>query len=177
MSVDLSIKLVAPVSIQDSLSKIGEGLRDVLGLSGSPVIGAESYVNGVRHSLTQTMIAPEGSASLFRIEREPELVNVGTYFVEQPLLASDEQGSHIYVNVGSERSPLEYALAAAIAATFARELGTPVIDNTPFYTEVMSQSAETFISRIRVTGEFCDYRAAAKVFYERLPKRRRSSTQ
>jgi hypothetical protein len=170
VSVDLDVKLIRPIAIQDVLPKIGTALQETLGLSFLPRIVACEYVEGARRPLRQEMIALEMNSVLFQIENEPEVAYVGTYVIEHPTLASEEQGAYVYINVSSQRSPLEYALAAAAAAGLACELDTLVIDSTPFYTEALSQSAQSFIKRIKVNGRFHDYRAAAEVFYDALPK-------
>ena len=170
MSISLTVKLVKPIVISAVLPKIGAALREVLGLSFTPTIVAEEYVSRARVPLRSDTISLESGMIFFEVANEPEIASVVTYQTEHPLLSSEEQGVFTGVEVGSQRSPLEYALAAAVAAAFGRESGAPVDDYVPFFSEALSQSPDSFINAIRVGGAFDDYRVAAQTFYESLPR-------
>jgi hypothetical protein len=169
MSISLTLKLVTPLPIGAMLPKIGVALQEVLRLSETPLIIAEGYVNRIRSPLRSDTLSLGSGTIFFEIINEPEIASVVVYEIQHPLLSNEEQGVFTSVHVSSFRTPLEYALVAAVAASFSRELDTPVIDNRPFFTEVLSQSADSFVEAIKVKDVFEDYRLAAQAFYSLLP--------
>jgi hypothetical protein len=70
------------------------------------------------------------------------------------------------IGVGSGRTPVDFAIAAAVSAALACESNTDVVDDMPFFTEEFEQSADRFIEAVRVKGTFNDYRTAARTFFE-----------
>ena len=170
MSVDLDVNLREPVAFSIVLPKVATTVREILGLSFIPQIVAEDYVSRIRVPLSSEKLCHGSSEVLIGIPGEPETASVGTYLIDEPQLPRAEQGVYAYVNVSWERSPLEYALAAAFAVTLGRELGVPVIDDACFYTSALSLGANEFIDVIRVGEVYDDYRVAAQVFYDALPR-------
>lgn len=178
MSIDLNLKLTRPVEIDPLLPQISTFLRVILGQVNIPNISAVGYDhdNEVFVPLKSRVIDLSSGESLFKIDidDEPEIVGVGVVQIEHPQLSDEEQGLFVYVNSGSQRTPLEFALMAAVAAAISYHLDTPVIDDRPFFTDIESQSANEFVDTIKVKGLFEDYRIAAQCFYESLPLREKN---
>ena len=175
MSIDLNLKLIRPVKIDLLLPQVSKILKVILGQANIPNITAVGYDYDNKDfvPLKSNVIDLSSGMILFKmdIDEEPEIVNVGVVQIEHPQLSDEEQGSFIYVNSGSQRTPLEFALMAAVAAAIGCYLDTPVIDDRPFFTAIQNQSANEFVNAIKVKDFFNDYRTASQVFYQSLPLR------
>jgi len=178
MSIDLNLKLTRPVEIDPLLPQISTFLRVILGQANIPNISAVGYDynNEMFVPLKSSVIDLSSDTIFFKvdIDDEPEIANVGVIQIDQPELSDEEQGFFVYVNSGSQRTPLEFALMAAVAAAIGYHLDTPVIDDRPFFTDIESQSANEFVNAIKVKALFDDYRMAAQSFYESLPLREKN---
>lgn len=179
MSIDLNLKLTRPVEIDPLLPQISTFLRVILGQANIPNISAVGYDhdNEMFVPLKSRVIDLSSDTIFFKIDidDEPEIANVGVVQIEHPQLSDEEQGLLVYVNSGSQRTPLEFALVAAVAAAIGYHLDTPVIDDMPFFTTgIDGQSANEFVNAIKVKGIFDDYRTAAQSFYESLPLREKT---
>jgi hypothetical protein len=168
--VSLNLKLVKPLAISTLIAETSSALQEILRLSFTPIIVAEEYVNQKRIPLRSEEVRSDSGMLFLEILNEPEVVSIVTFEVEHPLLSDEEQGAFIGISANTWRTPLEDALAAAVAVAFARKLGTVIEDNACVYSPVLSQSAESFIDAVKVKEPFDDYRVAAQRFYEALPQ-------
>jgi hypothetical protein len=168
MSVSLGVKLTKLMYINVVLPEIAEVLQEILGLPFKPSVTAEGFVNRRRMPLRSNIIGQESEMILFEIENEQAVVGVTVYRREADHLPGEEEGVYAAIEVSAWRSPLEYALAASIAAAFGRQCSTPITDYMPFYTKTFRQSANEFIDSIKVLGTFTDYQTAGQVFYDSL---------
>lgn len=169
--LSLVLKQKRPLIIEGTLrEEIGTALQEMLGLVSRPTIVAKEYVRGTHVRVESYELSPASNRILFEIIGEPESATITTYEVDEPLLLSDdEQGSFVSVSPATMRTPLEAALAAAVALVFGRKLGSEIEDSATFYTCEMHQWPESFFNAVRVSRKFDDYRAAADEFYGKLP--------
>lgn len=172
MSISIDIKLTTPIDIITVLPNIGTALREILGLTFTPRLKAEEYINGRLSPLRDGKLHVETNVILIGIAKEPETASLGVYEVNSSQLSEEENGAFVYISSENQRNALELALVAAVAIALGRELGMPVIDDTPFYTDVLSQSVDNFVQAIRVKGYYDDYHVSSKVFYDALLKER-----
>jgi|SRR5215213_205035 len=168
MSIGLVVKLTHSVPVEEVLSEIGRTLKEILGLSFIPQVVAEEYSNREWGPLRAAVIAYSSSIIGFTIIGEPETAAVFTHVRNGGDRPIEEQGIFVTVEVAGIRTPLAFALVAAIAITIGRECTTEITDNMPFFSKNFDQSAESFVTNIKLDGYYDDYRAAAQNFYFEL---------
>jgi len=170
MSISLSVKLTKPMFISAVLPDVVEALQEILGLSFRPSVIAEHFLNRKRVPLQSNVIDQESKMILFEIINERAVVSISVYRRDLDHEPGEEGGVFATIDVSAWRSPLEYALAAAVAAAFGHQCNTMITDYMPFYTRRFNQSADRFVNSIKVEGTFTDYQTAGQVFYDSLPK-------
>ena len=169
MSIGLEVKLTKAISVPVLLPNIGTALRDILGLLFIPDIVAEEYVDQTWVPVRSDLLTDESKLIGFLIAGEPETVSIFVSYRGGDDRPENEWGSFAVIEVTGTRTPLIFALTAAVAAALGRECGTDVTDNMPFFSHTLDQSADHFVNAIKVKDQFDDYRAAAKAFYKSLP--------
>jgi hypothetical protein len=181
MSVSLKLELVKPIDVGSLMPEIGSILKALLGLTFDPVIRTETMAGQETISL-QTPHIESGTGDIrINIVGEPEAVTVYPFTVPfspyagppytepiPPESIIDKLMIGIYPDTC--RTPLELALAAAIAVAFGRHLGSEVVDPIPFFTKDLFHPANSFFSQVKVDRQFDNYRTAAQEFYDNLPK-------
>lgn len=186
MSVSLKLELVKPVPISALLPEISGALRTILGLTSDPVLTVEVVSDKEAVSPQSFQIESGAEDVKIGIAGEPEAVTVYPFTIQvspyavppytEPIpLKSIKDKLLVGLYPESCRTPLELALAAAIAVSFSKYLGSEIVDPIPFYTEGVYHTADNFLSHIKVDRQFDDYRVAAQRFYDRLPKARGQS--
>jgi hypothetical protein len=181
MSISLKLELVKPIPISNLLSEIGEALRAILGLKFDPVITAEVVSTKETAALQSFQIEAGAEDVKIGIAGEPETVTVYPFTVPVSPYAAppytepiplESIKDKLLVGIYPETcgTPLELALAAAIAVSFSKHLESEIVDSIPFYTEGLYHTADNFLSHVKVDHQFDDYRVAAQRFYDRLPK-------
>lgn len=157
MSVDLGAVLVRAISLERLTAAAGTELMNLLGLKALPQLGVRGRYGVV------TVLGPETREQLLcSIENEPEVVAIG--------VIHGEVDPEAYFNVATCRTPLEYALALALAITVARANRGVVSDDAMFYVKEMSNAADDLSRSLRVASGKSDLREAAQAFYEGLYK-------
>ena len=179
MSIDLNVKMRRPVEVDPLLPQISTFLRVILGQANIPNIIAVTYDydNEVFVPIKSRVIDLSSGEILFKIDIDdgPEIAGVGVVRIEDPQLSNEEQGLFAYVSSSSQRTPLEFALIAAVAAAISASLDSPVIDDMPFFTTTQSQSANQFVNAIKAKVSFGNYKLAAQFFYDSLSLLRKNS--
>jgi hypothetical protein len=181
MSVSLKLELVKPLDVGSLLPEIGSILMVMLGLTFDPVIRAETMAGQAIIPLQVPDIKSEAGDIKIKIVGEPETVTVypfsvpfspyaGPPYTEPIPLESIIDKIMVGIYPETCRTPLELALAAAIAVSFGRYLESEIVDPIPFFTRDLYPQADSFLSQIKVSRQFDDYRLAAQEFYDNLPK-------
>jgi hypothetical protein len=165
VSIDLYIHLTRPLSLRPLLPKAGALLADMLGVSSVPELTVHALEDG-RCDPVEYDELHEGSSPLFLVSMvgEPEAVGVSSV------------GEHVALEMGAQRTYLEFALGAALAIALARELGVESIeDDWRFYGDEVQISPEDLLRRLRLAGSGSDYREAAEQLTCRLDREIRSA--
>jgi len=169
MPISLRVKPIEePIKTSELLPKVSAALKEILGLPDPPRIVVEEWTFGrLAASPPQTISTKSGMVS-FRIPGDPDEVAYLYCYRSAVHEPSDEATPQAGIDVGSGRRPLDFALAAAIAAAVARDNNSDVIDDTPFFSKAMDQPGDSFIESVRVKHSFDDHHRAAKTFFEAL---------
>lgn len=170
MSISLSVKLTKPMLISAVLPDVIGALQEILGLSFRPIVKAKGFLNRERVPLQSDVVDQKSTMILFEIVDERAVVGVSVYRRDSDHDPGGEEGVFATIDVSAWRSPLEYALAAAVAVAFGHQCDTMIMDYMPFYTRRFSQSADKFVKAIKVEATFTDYQTAGQAFYDSLPK-------
>ena len=151
MSVDLLIEPVRPISMKPLLPRIAEVLAELLNVTTVPALVMDRREEGQRLPVESDEVGVDDAPFLLiSISGEPETIG---------LVGSSD---HLTVTISGARSSLLYALGAATAITLARELGAGVWDDRRFFGDEVHTSPEALLRRLKVTGHYEDYRAAAE---------------
>jgi hypothetical protein len=178
MPVSLRVKISGPINLSSLLPKVSATLAEILGLPYAPEIVAEEYVGGqLKRVGSETISCKDGGTVFLRIPEGADNASLFCYERQIEHETGEESLPLAVIEVGSGRTPVDFAIAAAVAAALARENNTDVVDDMPFFTEEFEQPADRFIEGVRVKGLFNDYRTAAEAFFEACYAERRSATR
>lgn len=151
MSIDLLIEPVRPIHVAPLLPRIATVLAEMLGSTTVPALVMKSLEEGKQVPVSNDKMGTD-DAPLLLISVSGEVEAVG-------LLG---RADHLTVTIFGRRSPLQYALGAATAITFAREFGDRIWDDSQFFGDEIHTSPETLFERLRVEGPNADLNAAAE---------------
>lgn len=169
MSIGLVVQMTHPIVIRELLPKIGVALQEILALSFRPEILGQEYADRKWGPLQSDHITAASRLIGFEVRGESEIVAVCAHVRGGDHRTRDEHGIFMGIEVVGQRTPLEFALTAAVAIAVGRQCRADVTDNMPFFSVTFDQPADTFASSIKLQGVFDDYRVAAQVFYDSLP--------
>ena len=173
MPIGLRVKLQSDTTaIGELLPRVSDALQDILRLRVAPRIVAEEWLECDKKTIEPQTISTKAGMISFKILGEPDVAYLH-YFVSAVHELGDKASPQAGVIVGSGRRPLDFALAAAVAAALARENNSEVVDDTPYFSDELEQSADLFIESVRVKQPFADYRDAGQVFFQGLYGERR----
>jgi hypothetical protein len=152
LSVDLLLDTVRSVHVREFVPKIAAVLAEILGLGNAPpVLTLWELEDGMRLVATNDEIGSDDSPLLLiSIAGENEVV----------ALVSSSEGVTVSVS-GGHRTPLQYALAAAAAITFAREFRADINDARNVFGDCEDMTADAMLARLRVGGQNDDLHEAA----------------
>ena len=138
MSIDLYIHLTRPLALRPLLPKPGLVLADMLDISPAPELTVDALEEGRREPVECDELY-EGSSLLFlfSIVGEPETFGLSSV------------GQQVALEMGAQRTNLEFALGAAIAIALAREFGAGSIeDDWRFYGDDVRISPEDLLQAL-----------------------------
>lgn len=174
--MSLRVRIGGPLSLTSLLPKVSASLREILGLLYTPVVVANLLADkGLNQVESETISTEHVGRVFFMISGEPDNACLFCYERRIQHETQEEPVALAVIEVGSGRTPLDFAIAAAVAAALARENSAGVVDDMPFFTERFEQSADEFVDTIKVPGIFNDYQPAARVFFEACYGERRFS--
>ena len=169
MSVGLKVKLTRAIDLNELFLEIGETLRELLYLRLPPSIVAEEYRDGTwLPPISQTLNSKSPIVG-FAIQGEPEMASVSVYTRRPDRFTADdwtnsELGDVASIEVAGPRTPLSFALVAAVATVLGRMCNSQILDDLPFYTAKFDSSADEFAAAVSVHRQFDDYHSAAVEF-------------
>jgi hypothetical protein len=169
MSTDLSVKLNRPIETGRLVRTAETTMRELLALLYTPTLNIKRVEAGIRHIVTSELIEKK-QMFVVGMEGHREEVAVVVHEIPQhPSIPEDEVGLWTGVTVGAMRTPLEYAMAAAVAIALAREVKADVIDDALLWNRIEAQKPDDFLKAIKVCGEFEDIHSAAEAMYTAAP--------
>ncbi len=160
MSILIRVEKVDPVEIQLILPDISKVLGKLLGLVFDPELTAGDRFE-MRETLSVTYrLEPGNTDDLIGIavKEEQAVVSVST----------TPQQKFVYVSPDGWRTPLEYALAAAVVIALAEYSDSEISDSALAFTKVFSQSANDFAQRLQANKIFYNINEAADEFFVHL---------
>lgn len=167
MSIDLSVDAVLPMPLAAIVERVPECLRELLDVSPVPAIQIEELRNGellpapsdaaidLEHGWLLGLDGFEASAFLAAIDVED-------------LSSLSSRHRFVFVSTAGPRTPLQFALMAAVAVVIARREGTAIVDDACFFTSTLESDVEAFVARVRARGPFTDLATAAEQFKKNL---------
>ncbi len=175
MSVALLIRLPRPLALADLEKASSAALRELLNLDWDPVINAKfdktdavgdpssSLLSGSSKRVVCSLVGYEE-----KVAAAPFTVPVQTQTTGDSYTFADQD----YVSVGwlFKKTPLCWALVAAVALAVARAEGSEIEDNSGFFTTENVQRADDFCSGLSLPESHSDPEAAAQTLYAKLPK-------
>lgn len=147
MSVDLGVKLTCPVSIASILSGTREALKGILSLSHTAAIHAEDCLSETPTDSSAFLETTTGTIKIYidGYPEDPAFLFVSTRTGE-PLT---EEGSGNFAVVEMHGQSLGNLVGAAIAIAIARECGSDIEDNLPYFSDRFEQSAAEFLDAVK----------------------------
>ncbi|MDT4966684.1 MAG: hypothetical protein QOJ64_1421 [Acidobacteriota bacterium] len=176
MSISLAVKVTKPILISRLLTNTGEVLAEILGLSFTPSLEANEYVNQEWVTATSEDLTADSNFIGIKIAGEPETAPMFVSNHDWTHAGEVGRGEFAIVDVGGGRTPLDFAIAAAVAAAIGRAHRSEIEDYLPYFTPLLEQSADDFVAAIKVRDKFDDYRQAASVFHKSNYAERVSNT-
>jgi hypothetical protein len=174
MSTSLTIRLAGPVLVAELLESSRAALKCLLNLvSECPPLIILELDEGIRCPFVSPTIDQASTGAVFLVtpEGRDETVSlVTTKLADHPSIPESERGPWINATVGATRDSLEYALAAALAASVARLLSEPIVDDALFWTDTYEQSSEAFVERLKLRETSSDLVIAADAFFGSLAR-------
>ncbi len=177
MSIGLKVRFTRAIHINDLLPEIGEAICELLHLANPPLIIAEEYDGRKWLPSRLQTLSSESPVVAFGVKEEPEMAAAVSVYARQRERfaaddwADDEIGDVASIEVLGARTPLGFALVAAVAIAIARKCNTQITDDMPFYSERFDSSPDSFLAAIRVEGRFDDYMSAAEEFSSHLNRK------
>ena len=149
MPISLRVKLLKEtITTSELLPKVSAALQEILGLREPTKIVLEEWADGQLTGSAPRTISTQSPLVSFRIFDDPDDIAYLHCYLRGVHEPGDEATPQALVDVGSGRKPLDFALAAAVAAAVARENNSDVVDDMPFFSKAMYQSASRFIESV-----------------------------
>ena len=170
MSASLSVKVLDSLSIQDLILKTEFILRKILNGVEIPRIIVNEMQNGECFLPNERFIGKNGQFILIGFFNCSDSVSLSIIEVQLklPYILEDEAGRWAKISVGTTKSPVEFALAAAVAGAFTIKKNTDIIDDGCVWTKEFKQQYKLFIERISVQVKVKDYTDASNLFFNKL---------
>lgn len=159
MSIELTLEATRPVHLIPLLPKIAAVLADILTLDRAPELLLRVFENGVADVVQYDELRVDGEPMfLILIAGEPEVAAV--MMVKRTAV----------ITMAAQRTPLEYALGAAVAIQLSRVFGVPIVDSWRFFGTGLELSADDLMQRLRLNSRNVDLRSASEQLANRLDR-------
>jgi hypothetical protein len=161
--------------IDDIGTATSVGLRDLLNLGYNPSVTTNLDESDRAGSPSNGFLMESSKRVLCSLAGHDEQVAVTALTI--PTHVATEGDSYSFVDQTNvsirwhfRKSPLCWALVAAVALGIARSQGAEIEDNSGFFTSVNVQGPDEFCQTLRLSSSQSDLDAAAEALYSKMPK-------
>lgn len=170
MSIDLQVDYTSPILLAAIREAVPACLQELLGVFSVPPLHVEELSDGVRSPADPNAVVDTECAWILHLQgHHPDDVYFAGVEVQDD---STREGVRHFVHImaGGCRTPLEFALVAAMAVVIARSEGasTSINDGARFFTAAIDCEVDEFVRQLRVAGPFSDIVTAAGHFSRHL---------
>jgi hypothetical protein len=175
MSVTLLVKLNRSMPLNEIEAASAAAMRELLNLGQDPSVIARFDESGRMGSSSDGLLTDSSNGVVCSLLGHEEKVAVTPFTVPFQVPMSDDSSSFVnqnYVGVDwhSRKTPLCWALVAAVAAGLARKQESEIEDNAGFFTKANVQTPDEFCRILRLPTPQADVERAAVALYEKMPK-------
>lgn len=175
MSVALFVKLRRPIPLGDIESFSSAALQQLLVLSIAPPVTAKFDLSSPAGDSSNDLLGVGAKRVLCSIVGHEEEVAIMPLSIPMQVPMEDDSirfADQAYISVRWEykRTPLCYALNAAVAAGIARCQDSMVEENSGFFTLTGDQPPDDFIRSLGLSALQKDIEQAAVYLYAKMPK-------
>ena len=170
MATTLSIKISKLLDIDEILVNANDILKEILDTNELFKIKAWIISNGEKEKYNKKELGYDEQFFLVGLEGMEDYISMCTSNLplQPPYVNEDEAGIWLGVCVGHKKSPIEFALAAAIAISIARKLNVNIQDDGCRWNDDFQISADEFYETIRIDRMNGDTKSKLKKFYNKL---------
>jgi len=175
MSINLFVSFSRPVPLENIESVSSTALRDLINLEAAPAVQARfdqaarlgsSFTSPLNVDSKRVICSLSGYEE--QVSINPLIIPVGQLTRNNSWVYSNQ--SFLAVRWEYKKTPVNFALSAAIALGIARSQNSDIQDNAGFYTLKCDSTADEFLVALRLPTPQTDMESAAIELYRRIPK-------
>jgi hypothetical protein len=174
MSVALLVHLNRPESLREIEAASAIALCDILNLDQGPLIECrfDEFDQGGEPG---DVLTPRSRRVICSMQRYREQASIAPFVVPVQVESSEVASgfvdrSYLSVEWFVQKTPLCFALMAAVTLGLARVQDSEIEDNSGFFSLKNVQGPSEFCASVRPLGRFKDVESAVAEFYASIPK-------